>query len=465
MPAYSRIAEKANGESFSAAARAIVEPLREVNHAQREAERLEYGFNDSAEPERTANEQQAEEPEATVERFPVVSMSELMTTKYATEYLIHNVLVKGGFAVMVAPLKGMKTSVALLLSICLCVGCRLFGLFEVPQTRRVGYMSGEADPATLQDTIRRICASMRIDPARIENFFPTFSVPRLDIEADIAAVERFITDHRLEVLFCDCFYLTLGAFADKASNLFAMGGLLRRLLEIQIRTGCTFCVLHHMPKHTACGEPSLDQAAFAGIAECARQWILMNRMEVFDPSEPEMRHRLWFVSGGSAGHCTSVALDINEGRHDDPGGRSWSLSATWGHQARQEMVETEQDRRDAVIEQRVSAQMERDRQKVLNAIRKYPDGETKRTIKAEAVLPQKRFDDALAAVLESGEAEPCEIIKNKRHETGYRARWGTVGNGEKSPPVPGVPRRGEESPLNRGASPPPEGSDSTGKGF
>ena len=40
---------------------------------------------------------------------------------------------------------------------------------------------------------------------------------------------------------------------------------------------CTLVLLHHTTKHIPPGEPlQLDNAAFAGVAEYAAQWLLIN---------------------------------------------------------------------------------------------------------------------------------------------------------------------------------------------
>jgi hypothetical protein len=355
------------------------------------------------------------------ERFPVVTARELMTTKYVRIYLIHKILAQGGFCIMVAPLKTLKTSLALLMAVCLALGIPLFGMFDLPERKRVGFMSGEADCSTIQDTLTRICKPMSLRDDALEGLIFSFSVPRLDVDEDLAAVEKFIVDNRIEVLFLDCFYFMLGGFAEKASNLFAMGGLLRKLLEIQQRTGATICMLHHMPKHTACGEPALDQAAFAGISECARQWLLINRMVPFDPAATEMIHKLWFVSGGSAGHCTSLALSINEGNQDNPGGRTWSLEAEWAHEARKEMAAVEQDEKERRRVDRKETELADDRATVMEVVEALEAPNTKTGIRELCAISGERFGRAWASLLKDKALGSAQIRKGNNRA--YDAFW------------------------------------------
>ena len=64
--------------------------------------------------------------------------------------------------------------------------------------------------------------------------------------------------------------------------------------------------------------------AIAGIAEFARQWILLNRRAPFVPDSG--RHELRLNVGGSAGHSGSWDVTINEGRlKSDFSGRIWEV--------------------------------------------------------------------------------------------------------------------------------------------
>lgn len=65
---------------------------------------------------------------------------------------------------------------------------------------------------------------------------------------------------------------------DNASNLFAMGELLDSVGQVFEDCGATLVLLHHSPKHIPPGDPlQLDNLAFAGFAEFAAGWILLNR--------------------------------------------------------------------------------------------------------------------------------------------------------------------------------------------
>ena len=135
-------------------------------------------------------------------------------------------------------------------------------------------------------------------------------LPQLEDSKHLDALERMIEEKRCEVLVVDPLYLCMSG-AD-AANLFVQGSLLRRVSEICQRHGVALVLCHHTRKRGKArnqGEfdaPELDDLAWAGFAEFARQWLLLGRREPYEPGTGE--HRLWLSVGGSAGHGGLWAL-------------------------------------------------------------------------------------------------------------------------------------------------------------
>src|SRR5262249_34682913 len=116
----------------------------------------------------------------------------------------------------------------------------------------------------------------------------------------------------------------------QASNLYDMGPLLLGIAQTCLDAGATPILVHHARKQNQAirgreGEPlDLEDLAYSGVAEFARQWLLVARREEFDPEVGE--HELWLSVGGSAGHAGLYGLDVREGVLDDAfGGRQWQV--------------------------------------------------------------------------------------------------------------------------------------------
>jgi replicative DNA helicase len=135
----------------------------------------------------------------------------------------------------------------------------------------------------------------------------------------------------VQVVVIDPLYLCLlaGCPSISASNLFQIGPVLWVLGEACLDVGATPVLVHHTTKGSArqtnrATPLDLDDLAFAGIGEYARQWLLLARLVPYEPGTGD--HHLQLSVGGSAGHSGSWAVHVQEGVLDgDFQGRRWQV--------------------------------------------------------------------------------------------------------------------------------------------
>src|SRR5262249_47633910 len=133
--------------------------------------------------------------------------------------------------------------------------------------------------------------------------------------------------------------------------------------------GCTPILLHHfkITRQDPLAEPQLEDMAYSGVQEFARQWILLGRRAPFDPEDPEGRHKLWLSAGGSAGPSLLRAVDLCEGKMGkDFKGKTWTVEVMSPRDARV----AESDEKTCEKQRRQAAQDKADDAKVLNALDK-----------------------------------------------------------------------------------------------
>jgi AAA domain-containing protein len=292
----------------------------------------------------------------------LIDTATFLATEYRLEWLVNKILVARQPCVIGGPKKTLKTSVLIDLAVSLAMGMPFLGEFTVGRAVKVGFFSGESGPATIKDTLYRVCESKDFNPSVLENVSWSFRLPQLSLEEHLAELSREIAERRMEVVVIDPLYLCLlsgaGGRRLDASNLFDMGPLLASVTEACLEAGATPILVHHFRKNREAPYevPELEDLAFAGVQEFARQWLLIGRREKFEPGSGV--HRLWLSVGGSAGHSGDWALDVDEGvMGADFRGRKWDAAVRLASEARDE----EGDRkRAALVEKDVQKSLTKD---------------------------------------------------------------------------------------------------------
>jgi hypothetical protein len=218
------------------------------------------------------------------------------------------------------------------------------------------------------------------------------------------ALQLGLERQKVDLLIVDPLYLCLlagvGFEKAKAENILEMGPLFQRIARTCLKVGSTPWLLHHSVKRTAAASRDpigLEDLAYSGVAEFARQWWLFNRRE---PFEPDTGHsQLWFNAGGSAGHGGLWAVDVTEGRlSEDFSGRFWQVEVSTGSEARK----TEQAEKKAVRSQTKQQDNDNDENKVMELLDKNdPDGIGCGRQKLMELFPESapRFKKAVARLV------------------------------------------------------------------
>jgi len=252
-------------------------------------------------------------------RFPSLTSGAFNRKNYGREFLIEGILVKRQLGILGGPKKGLKASLQVEMGVALATATPFLGQFDVPTRKRVAIFSGETSPGDLQDLARRVCAAHGTSLDDLEGVEWIHDLPRLWDEADLRALGAYLKEKRIEVVFIDSLYLCLlsGPLSALASNLFATGPVLRGAAKACLAAGATPVFLHHTTKSVNRGRsqarrngekpggiseidpPDLDDLAFAGPAEAARQWLLLARHKPYVSRSG--RHELVMAVGGSGG--------------------------------------------------------------------------------------------------------------------------------------------------------------------
>lgn len=335
--------------------------------------------------------------------FKLLDVNDLLDGDFTIDYLVNGVLVKGQPAIIAAPQKSLKTTLSLDLAISLAaggIGGKFLNQFRVETAHRVGVMTGESGLATVQETIKRICAAKNIDPLDLRGRLAvTDQIPMLHQLPDLNGVEMLLAKLELDVLICDPVYQMIDG--TEAGNLFRMGQQLKPLADICRGMGCTPILIHHTKRSSDAGknfEPlGLEDISWSGFAEFARQWILINRRERYREGSGD--HRLWVNYGGSAGHSGLWAVDVEEGNNTAAEGRSYVVTVQEAREAR----EAAQAEREAEREQTAAAKRTATLESHLQRVRKILKGKaglTQRQIREAAGISGATVADVLDRLID-----------------------------------------------------------------
>ena len=406
------------------------------------------------------------QPTSCSQALDTITSAELANGQYNLEYLIPGLLVKGQPCVMAGPKKCLKTNTLIDLTLSIATGTRFLGHFGVPQAHRVALLSGESGRATIQETARRVAHSKnnsRLQDA--EKALWCFDLPKLGQPDTVRTIVEYVQQHVLDVLCIDPAYLCM-PLGDSANNLFAVGRMLADLSKVTDETGVTIVLATHTTKSSSSkargidqfAAPELENIAWSGFQEWARQWLLLGRRELYDPDRVG-HHKLWLAGGGSAGHSGLWGVTIDEGSQQDLRGRHWHVRVASARAVCTEQQTVRSTARENAKRAQEQARRDEHQIKAIQAYRLFPEGETKTQLSDAAQLNRTNFETINAQLIQQGLVEECNVKKNRKNLPGFRLRvtTGTTRTDPDSPTCPGDGGRSGTSlsPLGEAVPPAP----------
>ena len=337
--------------------------------------------------------------------FKPMTFAELASADVSVEYLIEGVLAAKQPMLLAGPVKSLKTSILLDLCLSLATGRYFLGHFNVVKKIPVAILTGESGLPVIKDTLNRIARARRIDPAKVKRLIISDTVPQLANRRHLDALRRLIEEYDLELLAIDPAYLALDG--TDANNLMIFGQQLRAVSRMCQELGVALLICHHTKKASGADHKPLEltDAAWAGFAEHARQWILVNHREKYDPETGV--HRLHLAVGGSAGHSGLWSVDVDQGHLAE--GRYWKVTVATPSVAKAKGTE------DRLIA---------DKEKIIDAMTRleqdHPEGNAKTVIRDACPVRDEAFKSALQALLDDEHVVECNIQRSNRTVHGFK---------------------------------------------
>ena len=342
----------------------------------------------------------AEEP------FALLDSKAFARSRFPLDWLVDGWLAAGQLAVVGGPPKSYKTGFCVNLAVSLGSGTPLFGQFAAPARKPVLFFSGESGGEKLQRTANQVCGERAVRLRDCAILWHTES-PDLASAGGLRKLHWTVRKHQTEVVIVDPAYLSLfGRGGASPANVFEAGRAIMEASRACRDAGATLVLVYHTRKKTSLKDRpvQLSDLAFSGIAEAARQWILVDHRKPFAAGTG--LHQLRLSVGGSAGHSGRYFIDVDEGA-GGPQGRSLRTRVLTADEAAAEDAAAgpggPPSGRSRGFESWLGV--------VADWFAAHPDGDTMTGIRKATRCPRELIDPVLKAHLACGLIEPTKVPK------------------------------------------------------
>ncbi|MGN6545925.1 MAG: PriCT-2 domain-containing protein [Aureliella sp.] len=398
---------------------------------------MESGWKPARQETRTTSTTTLVNPSNPDERFAKIrehyerpiNLHELLDANFNDEYIIEDCLVAGQPSTTSGASKAMKTWIEAARAVALISGKPFLGRFAVNRPCSVFFATAESGKATVQRTIRAIARWMDVDLRAIDPGMLTFCwwVPRV---SDAELLDYFAYEaekSKAEVCTIDPLYQVL----DDAQSSYILNG--RQLADLSNRIlalGATPILVDHAKRSSQNVkefEPlELEDISGAGKAEYFRQWLLVSRRSKFAPEPGQPRnHELWLTLGGSAGHASTWALDIEETIHSDRS-RDYEVATAPRSEVVQQRSEARKEQAKSKADQRAEALEARMQRKADELIENIYKGDrflalTQNDIEGRVAVTGKEVTRVIGILINDGRLRkvPKGAEKNGRKYDAY----------------------------------------------
>lgn len=243
--------------------------------------------------------------------------AELWDLDESVDWLVEGVFSADQPTIFGAKQKSLKTTLLTDLAVSLASGYPWLGRFEIPQRRRVLFITGEASEKAAIRKVKRaaeVGRNLRRDDFTESLRIEAASFPTLPSADDCANVAKAVESHGVEVVILDPLYMGLSGL--NTANLNEVGPVMRQFM--QACKPAKLIIAHHVKKTASFDDaPNLEDLSQAGIAEFAGNYWLMGRMSEYTGNGI---HQLAIRYGGRDEQFGLLKLDFDE--------REWSSQFT-----------------------------------------------------------------------------------------------------------------------------------------